>query len=231
MCFEDQDVLIMNKPAGLAVHGGSGVDFGLIEYLRSWQQNPNLELVHRIDRYTSGCLLIVKQRKLLKQLQQIWHTDKVTKTYLALVIGKWPKGETLIDLPLITCRQDGEKHMKVGQQKPDQQGQDAQTLFTLKSYFPQKLNPSYPQDLSLVQAKLLTGRTHQIRVHCQHANHPVVGDNKYGWQDINQAIAKTGYKNMFLHAQQLKLIHPVSRQVISITAPLHQPEQELLDGL
>ena len=238
ICFEDKDLLVINKPTGLAVHSGSGVKYGLIEYLRTWSRNQHLELVHRIDRYTSGCVLLVKRRSLLKTLQAIWHTDQVQKVYLALVAGKWPETTELVDMPLTATQLHGEKYIKA-----DQQGQSAQTAFMLQDFFPgqhffseqhiyprQRIKPP-AQDLSLIQARLITGRTHQIRVHCSNTGHPVIGDTKYGNQKANRAMAATGYTSMFLHAYKLTFTHPATEEIIKVTAPLHADEQKLLDSL
>lgn len=222
LCFEDKHLIVFNKPAGLAVHGGSGIALGLIEYLRIWKQEPRLELVHRIDRHTSGCLLLVKRRSLLQPLQTIWHSDQVKKTYLALVAGKWPEKLKAIDAPLSPIQLHGEKFVRV-----NKQGQSAKTLFGLKHYFPAQNKPIKSPELSLIQAKLVTGRTHQIRVHCSHAGYPVIGDYRYGDEKINKAIAATGYKGMFLHAAELKFTHPVTQEVIKISAPLHEAEAQL----
>ena len=237
VCFEDKDILVCNKPAGLAVHGGSGVDLGFIEYMRIWQNNQRLELVHRIDRYTTGCLLLVKRRSLLQPLQAIWHSNQVEKTYLALVAGQWPKTMKNVHMSLSSIQRHGEKYIR-----PDAQGQYAETLFHLQHYVPHapqiaamqatmQTVPHWRGDFSLVEAKLVTGRTHQIRVHCQYAGYPLIGDTKYGDPAINQVLVRSGYKSMFLHAASLTFVHPVTQKIMTISARIHPAEQQLLQML
>lgn len=190
--YENDDLLVINKPAGLAVHGGSNVKYGLIEILRQSRPNaPILELVHRLDQQTSGCLVIAKSRQSLIQLHDQFRSDsEMEKIYQAIVVGRWQGGERLIDVPLKKDnRQGGERMVTV-----DADGKAARSLFSPLAYY---------DEASVMEVKLFTGRTHQIRVHARHVGHPVAGDRKYGDHPYNQTLKDRGLRRMFLHAQRL----------------------------
>lgn len=212
--LETPDFLVVNKPAGLAVHGGSGIQLGLIEALRQmWPQQKYLELVHRLDRETSGCILVAKKRAALKYLQSLFRGEKqVRKRYLALVKGKWPKHRTSIDVPLQRFElHTGERIVRVRQE-----GKPSLTEFSIVETFkPESANDS----LSLLKAEPITGRTHQIRVHAQHAGHPLVGDDKYGDDTFNTHMKNFGVVRLFLHAECLRF--PTAEgEILEVTAPL-----------
>ena len=189
--YEDEALLIVNKPSGLAVHGGSGVSVGLIEALRQMRPEARfLELVHRLDRDTSGCVMLAKKRSTLKTLHGLLRGDGVDKRYLALVAGRWPSRKLQVKLPLEkNVLQSGERMVRVN---PD--GKQALTRFAVLRHF---------AGASLVEARPVTGRTHQIRVHCQAAGHPIVGDDKYGRDEVNEHFRQMGVTRLFLHARSL----------------------------
>jgi 23S rRNA pseudouridine955/2504/2580 synthase len=208
--FEDDALIIVNKPSGFAVHGGSGIDSGIIEAFR--QLNPDLhflELVHRLDRDTSGCLLIAKKRSALRYLHGQFRDDTVTKTYLALLSGQWARKKIVVNQPLLKNVSKGGERMVV----ISKAGKESETLFRrLKLY----------NDATLVEASPKSGRTHQIRVHAAYLSHPIVGDDRYGIDDINKTFKHRGYKQMFLHAETLQFKHPVSEEIVKFCAPLPQ---------
>jgi 23S rRNA pseudouridine955/2504/2580 synthase len=206
--YEDNQLLIINKPAGMAVHGGSGVSYGLIETLRAMRpQEKLLELAHRLDRDTSGCLIIAKKASTLKELHELMRTNQVEKIYWLLVKGHWPKHIKLVDAPLLKNElQSGERIVKV-----NAQGKQAQTEFRVLQRF---------KDATLMEAKLLTGRTHQIRVHAAHMGHPIVSDEKYGDKEFNKAMRKKGCKRLFLHAYSINFNLSSTHHRISVTAEL-----------
>ena len=189
--FEDRRLLVVNKPSGLAAHGGSGVSHGVIELLRAARPElRDLALVHRLDRDTSGCLVLAKRRSTLRELHALFREGRVEKNYLALVIGDWQHGELVVEAPLLVRhRRGGERHVIVS---PD--GKPAATRFRLARGY---------RDYSLLQCQPLTGRTHQIRVHAAHAGHPIAGDERYGEADANRRVARLGLKRLFLHAQSI----------------------------
>jgi len=189
--YEDKKLLVINKPAGIAVHGGSGISHGVIELLRAARPDlKDLSLVHRLDRETSGCLVIAKKRSALRALHEKFREGIVEKNYLALVVGDWQFGEQLIDEPLlVTHRKGGERHVIVS---PD--GKAAQTRV--------RLSKTYGK-FSLLQCSPLTGRTHQIRVHLQSAGFPIAGDDRYGDPDANKRVKARGLARLFLHAQSI----------------------------
>lgn len=205
--FEDDNMLVINKPAGLAVHGGSGVSLGLIESLRAARPDqPFLELVHRLDRETSGCLMVAKKRSALRHLQEEMRAGRVKKVYLALVCGRWPKGMKRVDVPLRKNElKSGERVVRV-----DGEGKPSVTHFAVQQRFDR---------YTLLEATLETGRTHQIRVHSQFAGCPLAGDDKYGDEACNRQLRQLGLKRMFLHAQKLQLQSP-SGQKLGIEAPI-----------
>lgn len=216
--YEDDGFMVLNKPSGFAVHGGSGINSGVIEALRQLRpQQKFLELVHRLDKETSGCLLIAKKRSVLKLLHELFRGDGMQKTYLALLVGQFKRKKQWVDVPLLkNVSQGGERMVMVSQA-----GKPAETLFTRLRTF---------QDMTLVHAAPKTGRTHQIRVHAAWLGHPIVGDDRYGEDELNKAFKKRGYKRLFLHAEQLKFMHPVSGKALHFVAPLPDDLQLLLDN-
>jgi 23S rRNA pseudouridine955/2504/2580 synthase len=222
--FEDETVLAINKPAGVAVHGGSGVSFGVIEQLRMARpQAKFLELVHRLDRETSGILLVAKKRSALKSLQDQFRERETGKTYLALVAGQWPANKKVLDKPLHKyLLDDGERRVKVVA-KDDPDGMKSVTLVKVRERSPLPVGPA-AQGYSLLEVTIKTGRTHQIRVHLASEGLPIAGDDKYGDFELNKALQKPAdgpaLKRMFLHAWRLQFSHPVSGERIELLAPL-----------
>jgi len=222
--FEDEAVLAVNKPAGVAVHGGSGVSFGVIEQLRMARpQAKFLELVHRLDRETSGILLVAKKRSALKNLQDQFRERETGKTYLALVTGQWPASKKVLDKPLHKyLLADGERRVKVVA-KDDPDGMKSVTLVKVKDCLPGPVGPA-TQGYTLLEVTIKTGRTHQIRVHLASEGLPIVGDDKYGDFELNKALQKqtdgSALRRMFLHAWRLQFSHPASGERIELLAPL-----------
>ncbi|TSE18379.1 Ribosomal large subunit pseudouridine synthase C [Tepidimonas alkaliphilus] len=220
---EDEWLLALNKPAGVAVHGGSGVAYGVIEQLRQARPDlPMLELVHRLDRETSGVLLVAKKRSALRALQEQFRQRRIGKTYLALVQGAWPASRRLIDAPLQRyLRPDGERRVRVVA-ADDPQGLSAISLVRpLGSVQPPgSCGEAAALGSTLLAVTIKTGRTHQIRVHLAHAGHPIAGDDKYGDFAWNRALARCGLSRMFLHAWRLALQHPVDARRLTLQAPL-----------
>ncbi|MDP3700808.1 MAG: RluA family pseudouridine synthase [Hylemonella sp.] len=225
--FEDEAVLAVDKPAGVAVHGGSGVSFGVIEQLRMARpQAKFLELVHRLDRETSGILLLAKKRSALKHMQDQFRERETGKTYLALVAGQWPLNKKVLDKPLHKyLLDDGERRVKVVS-RDDPDGMKSVTLVKVRSRAAG--SPGY----SLLEVTIKTGRTHQIRVHLASEDLPIVGDDKYGDFELNKALQKpvasegcVPLRRMFLHAWRLQFNHPASEERIELLAPL-PPELE-----
>lgn len=217
---EDKDLLVINKPAGVAVHGGSGLSFGVIEILRALRPElEELELVHRLDRDTSGCLLLAKRRAALRELHAMLRQRTMDKRYLALVSGRWPFGAKTLDLPLKTnVKQGGERVVRV-----HEDGQPA-----LSTFRPLK---NFGKLATLLDVSIGTGRTHQIRVHAAHAGFPVAGDDKYGDRERDAALKPFGLSRMFLHAASLSFERPGSREPFSASAPLSPELQAVLDRL
>ena len=214
--FEDEGFLIVNKPAGFAVHGGSGVSSGIIEGLRLIRPEAHfLELVHRLDKDTSGCLLIAKKRSALRKLHELFRDDQVHKTYLALLSGQWARKKGVVTAPLLKNVSKGGERMVI----ISQSGKKAETLFKRLKLF---------RNATLVEASPKTGRTHQIRVHAASLGHPIVGDERYGLDEVNKVFKNKGYKRMFLHAETLKFQHPVTGVLMSISAPLPSQLENLL---
>ena len=215
--FEDEHLLIINKPAGVAVHGGSGVSFGVIEQLRqAYPQAKFLELVHRLDRETSGVLMLAKKRSALVGLHEQIRENRMDKRYLACVRGEWTDARRIVKATLHKyLTPEGERRVRV-----QEDGQSAHTIFNLVERF---------DGYALLEAELKTGRTHQIRVHLQHLGTPILGDEKYGDYAFNRELsrsdAKPQLKRMFLHAYKLKLTHPASVAPLLVEAPL-PPECE-----
>ena len=227
--FEDDHLLAVNKPAGVAVHGGSGVSFGVIEQLRRARPTARfLELVHRLDKETSGVLLIAKKRSALTALQDQFRSRDTGKTYAALVIGSWPANKKVIDVPLHKfTTAEGERRVRAVSPASDE-GRRSITLV--------KLAKAYA-DFSLLDVTIKTGRTHQIRVHLAGEGHPIVGDDKYGDFALNKSLARgeavpgCRFDRMFLHAARLRFDHPASGESIELKAELPPECQELLKHL
>jgi 23S rRNA pseudouridine955/2504/2580 synthase len=216
--FEDKRLLVLDKPSGLAVHGGSGISHGAIELLRAARPDlRDLALVHRLDRETSGCLVLAKRRSALRELHRKFRDGIVEKNYLALVIGDWQLGEQLVDAPLLVeHRAKGERHVVVSED-----GKPAQTRM--------RLSRTYGK-YSLMQCQPLTGRTHQIRVHAAHMGHPLAGDERYGDAEANATLKKLGLKRLFLHAQSISFPDDSGNEQ-HFTAPLADDLQEFLERL
>ncbi|GHC99476.1 pseudouridine synthase [Pseudorhodoferax aquiterrae] len=215
--YEDEAFLAIDKPAGVAVHGGSGVDFGVIEQLRMARPGaPMLELVHRLDRETSGVLLVAKKRSALKHLQDQFRERETGKTYLALALGQWPAKRKVLDKPLVRYLlpgkpgTEGERRVRIAA-ADDPQGMRSITLVRVAETF---------ADFSLLEVTIKTGRTHQIRVHLASEGHAIAGDDKYGDFARNKALARQGLSRMFLHAWRLRLTHPSSGETVQLEAAL-----------
>lgn len=206
--YEDEALLVINKPSGLAVHGGSGVSFGVIEQMRRARpQAKFLELVHRLDRETSGVLLLAKKRSALTAMHEIMREGNSDKRYLTLVLGQWNNVRQHVKLPLFKFdTPQGEKRVMVREG-----GQASHTIFSLQKNWP---------GFSLLEAQLKTGRTHQIRVHLSHLGFPIAGDDKYGDFARNRELMKAGLKRMFLHAHSIAFNHPLTGEAMQINAPL-----------
>jgi 23S rRNA pseudouridine955/2504/2580 synthase len=217
--YEDEHLIAVNKPAGVAVHGGSGVSFGVIEQLRRARPQARfLELVHRLDKETSGLLLIAKKRSALTALQDQLRERATGKTYAALVTGAWPASRKVIDVPLHKfLTGEGERRVRA----VDAGHEDAKRSITLV-----KVAKRY-SGYTLLDVTIKTGRTHQIRVHLAHEGHPIVGDEKYGDFALNKALARGAarFERMFLHARRLRFQHPATGEAIELEAPL-PPECE-----
>ena len=217
--YEDKRLLVLNKPTGIAVHGGSGVSHGVIELLRYARPDlKDLALVHRIDRETSGCLVMAKRRSALRDLHERFRQGKVEKNYLALVVGNWQLGDQLIDAPLhVHNRQNGERHVVVNSQL----GKSAQTKVSLSKKYGK---------YSLLQCAPITGRTHQIRVHLDHIEFPILGDQRYGDDVANATAKKLGLKRFFLHAQSISFADD-SGNDLHFTAPLAEDLERFLSSV
>ena len=218
--YEDDALLVIDKPAGTAVHGGSGVSFGVIEQIRRARPDARyLELVHRLDKDTSGLLMIAKKRSALVKLHEAIRNDHPKKIYLALGVGKLPNDSFHVKLPLFKYTgAQGEKMVRVSED-----GQSAHTVFRVLNRFSDDLLHQVGlSQLTLVQATLKTGRTHQIRVHLQSQQCPIAGDERYGDYQANKRLQKLGLKRMFLHAAELHLDHPLTGEKLILKAPLPQ---------
>ena len=218
--YEDDALLVIDKPAGTAVHGGSGVSFGVIEQIRRARPEARyLELVHRLDKDTSGLLMIAKKRSALVKLHEAIRNDHPKKIYLALGVGKLPNDSFHVKLPLFKYTgAQGEKMVRVSED-----GQSAHTIFRVLNRFSDDLLHQVGlSHLTLVQATLKTGRTHQIRVHLQSQHCPIAGDERYGDYQANKRLQKLGLKRMFLHAAELHLDHPLTGEKLILKAPLPQ---------
>lgn len=217
--YEDAQLLIVDKPAGVAVHGGSGISHGLIEQVRAARPElRDIELVHRLDRETSGVLLLAKKRSALRRLHDELRDGATDKHYLALVDGKWRDDKRAVKAPLLKyVNAEGERRVSVSKD-----GQASETVFRLLRRWPQAC---------LLDCELLTGRTHQIRVHLQHTGHPIAGDDKYGDYDWNHELARMGLKRMFLHAARISFTHPSTGEPMTVEAPLPAALQGFVERL
>jgi 23S rRNA pseudouridine955/2504/2580 synthase len=217
--YEDNNLLILNKPSGIPVHGGSEVPNGVIEVLRHYlPHSQHLELAHRLDRDTSGCLVMAKKRSILKEVHALLREGKVKKTYHALVLGKWNAQKSEINAPLMKNQlASGERMVRVSPE-----GQESLTYFKPLTYY---------SAATLVEARPHTGRTHQIRVHAQFAGHPIAGDEKYGDKAFNRYVKELGLKRLFLHAAQIEFNLDNSKQNIQVKAPLPLELQQILDKM
>lgn len=218
--LEDEHLIALDKPAGVAVHGGSGVSFGVIEQLRQARPGTKfLELVHRLDRDTSGILLVAKKRSALTHLQDQFRERETGKTYLALVTGVWAANNKVIDLPLYKYLQaDGERRVRVTT-ADDPEGMRSITLVKVRQKVPARQEQGLPA-MSLLEVTIKTGRTHQIRVHLASQGHAIVGDDKYGDFELNKRLQKLGMRRMFLHAWRLQFNHPASGERVALNAEL-----------
>jgi len=217
--FQDRHLLVVDKPAGVAVHGGSGMSFGVIEALRASRPRETLELVHRLDRDTSGCLLVARDRTTLTALHAVIRNGGMHKTYLALVAGSWQLGTKRIDAPLATDnRVHGERHVRVAAA-----GKDSVSVFKPLQFFGSLA--------TLMEVDIPTGRTHQIRVHASFAGHPLLGDDKYGDRERNAELKRHGLKRTFLHAQSVAFDWPGSGVPFHVSAPLPGELAGVLDAI
>jgi len=217
--YQDRHLLVIDKPAGVAVHGGSGMSFGIIEALRASRPRETLELVHRLDRDTSGCLAVARDRATLTALHALIRNGGMHKTYLALVAGSWQLGTKRIDAPLNTDnRQHGERHVRVAAA-----GKDSVSVFKPVQFFGSLA--------TLMEVDIPTGRTHQIRVHAAFAGHPLLGDDKYGDRERNAELKLQGLRRTFLHAQSVAFEWPGSGVPFHASAPLPDELAAVLDAI
>jgi 23S rRNA pseudouridine955/2504/2580 synthase len=218
--YEDAKLLVLDKPAGIAVHGGSGVSFGVIEALRASRPDEHFELAHRLDRDTSGCLIVARSTPVLRVLHALFREEDTTfeKRYLTLLKGQWDLGKKRIDAPLRTdTRVGGERTVRV-----DASGKPSLSEFRPVQFFGKRA--------TLMEVSLLTGRTHQIRVHAQHAGHPVAGDQKYGDKEYNESMRTLGLNRMFLHASSVSFEWPEGGQ-FSVNTPLPPELAQVVEQL
>jgi 23S rRNA pseudouridine955/2504/2580 synthase len=217
--FQDKHVLVIDKPAGVAVHGGSGMSYGVIEALRASRPRETLELVHRLDRDTSGCLVVARDRATLVALHALIRNSGMHKTYLGLVSGSWQLGTKRIDAPLATDnRQHGERHVRVAAV-----GKDSVSVFKPVQFFGSLA--------TLMEVDIPTGRTHQIRVHAAFAGHPLLGDDTYGDPERNAELKRHGLRRTFLHAQSVAFDWPGSGVPFHVSAPLPVELAAVLDAI
>lgn len=217
--YEDDSMLVINKPSGIAVHGGSGLSFGVIEALRALRPQARfLELVHRIDRDTSGILLVAKKRSALRSLHEQLREKVVQKDYLALVRGQWQAHTKVIKAPLLKNElASGERIVRVSEE-----GKPSETRFSIEERY---------ANATLVKASPITGRTHQIRVHTQYAGHPIALDDKYGDVEFDSKMKEVGLQRLFLHAHAIRFEHPKTGEEMVITAPLDKTLKGVLAKL
>jgi len=223
--LETDDFLVMNKPPGLPVHGGTGQRFGVIEVLRAARPDDTVELAHRLDRDTSGCLLIARSRKTLNALIDSMRDVRAEKSYTALLAGQWRGGEREIDVALVRDQtRGGERMVEV-----DEQGDRGKTA--ISHFVPREVFASHKPPASLMDVRIITGRTHQIRVHAAHQKHPVAGDEKYGDREFNKSMKAFGLSRTFLHAGSLLLPGMDAGKDLRLHAPLPDDLQRVLDKL
>jgi 23S rRNA pseudouridine955/2504/2580 synthase len=217
--YEDEDLLILNKPSGLPVHAGTGVKIGLIEALRYiFSSEPSLELAHRLDKGTSGCIMVAKHSKALRALNLALKQGEVSKTYHAVVFGQWPKTVTEVSAPLYKNQpRSGERFVEVSQE-----GKAALTRFSILQEF---------KEFTLIEAKPVTGRTHQIRVHAQYVGHSISGDEKYSEASLNSTLKSKGLGRLCLHAAQLRLQHPMTNKALEVRAPYDEQLEKVMSFL
>ncbi|HDR0632963.1 23S rRNA pseudouridine(955/2504/2580) synthase RluC [Pasteurella multocida] len=217
--FEDEYLLVLNKPSGIAVHGGSGLSFGVIEALRTLRPDARfLELVHRLDRDTSGILLVAKKRSALRSLHEQLREKTVQKDYLALVRGQWQSHCKVVKAPLLKNElSSGERIVRVSEQ-----GKPSETRFSIEERY---------EYATLVKASPVTGRTHQIRVHTQYAGHPIALDDKYGDKHFDEQMTQLGLTRLFLHAFSIRFEHPKTGETLRINAPLDPEMKKILGAL
>ncbi len=217
--FEDECLLVLNKPSGIAVHGGSGLSFGVIEALRTLRPDARfLELVHRLDRDTSGILLVAKKRSALRSLHEQLREKTVQKDYLALVRGQWQSHCKVVKAPLLKNElSSGERIVRVSEQ-----GKPSETRFSIEERY---------EYATLVKASPVTGRTHQIRVHTQYAGHPIALDDKYGDKHFDEQMTRLGLTRLFLHAFSIRFEHPKTGETLRINAPLDPEMKKILGAL
>ncbi len=222
--YEDEGIIVLNKPSGLAVHGGSGLQLGLIESLRQVRKNDRfLELVHRLDRDTSGCIMVAKNRRSLRYMQQLLREGAggINKVYHALVAGRWPNKRRQISVALLKNQLPSGQRMVRAVEEGTEGAKASLTSFrVLKRYI----------GCTLVEAKPITGRTHQIRVHSQYAGHPILGDDKYGGREQQPLIRELGLKRLFLHAFRLDFT-TVDKRKVTVTAPLSTELSQVLQNM
>ena len=214
--YEDKGLLVLNKSHGMAVHGGSGVSIGIIEALKSQYKEP-IELVHRLDRATSGCLILAKKRSVLKSLHEQLVNHELEKRYTALVKDTWSKKKHTVDAPIY----QNSRYSVI-----DSKGKES-----LSHFHPIKNFQLGDYSASLVDVLIETGRTHQIRVHAQYAKHPVAQDNKYGDNHFDQFMKKKGLNRLFLHAKTITFTNPMTKEIQKVTAPLPDDLEEFLNKL
>jgi 23S rRNA pseudouridine955/2504/2580 synthase len=226
--FENEGVIVINKPARMSVHGGSGVDYGVIEALRALRPEARyLELAHRLDRETSGCLIIAKKRSALRKLHEQFREKTMHKQYLALVSGKFPNKIKLVNAPLVkNVLSSGERFVKVDPNN----GKPSITDFNIR----QVINGVNNQQdvVTLIECAPRTGRTHQIRVHLQYKGYPILGDDKYGIRENDEYYAKTyGLERMFLHAEKITFVDPIEGKEMTVVAPLTEELSNVLKNI
>lgn len=226
--FENEGVIVINKPARMSVHGGSGVDYGVIEALRSLRPEARyLELAHRLDRETSGCLIIAKKRSALRKLHEQFREKTMHKQYLALVCGKFPNKIKLVNAPLVkNVLSSGERFVKVDPNN----GKPSITDFNIR----QVITATNDQEdvVTLIECAPRTGRTHQIRVHLQYKGYPILGDDKYGIRENDEYYSQTyGLERMFLHAEKITFVDPIEGKEMTVIAPLTEELSNVLKNI
>lgn len=221
--YEDDALIVIDKPAGVAVHGGSGVSYGVIEQIRRARSTVRfLELAHRLDRETSGLLVLGKKRSALTRLHDMFREGGIDKRYFALVKGRWRDQLRNVKFPLLKyLTPEGERRVRVSPE-----GKEAHSIMRLQGRWTTPMG-----DFSLLEVELRTGRTHQIRVHLAHLGFPIVGDEKYGDFGLNRDLQKAGLKRMFLHAASIRLPHPLTGAILALSAPLPADLAKFMEGV